>query len=102
MYRIPYRVPLTDEDVRQAVNPNDRTKLVVERMLRDVEVAHGIRHLALRYFNSIGPELGNLHEPETHLIPRVLLRPGDGGLLKDLSQHGESLEIAFRQQEIMA
>jgi UDP-glucose 4-epimerase len=45
-------------------------------MLRDFEAAHGIRHVALRYFNAAGADpggdLGELHQPETHLIPLVL------------------------------
>jgi UDP-glucose 4-epimerase len=58
------------------VNPPGYTKLAVERMVRDAEAAHGIRHVALRYFNAAGAdpdgELGELHVPETHLIPLVL------------------------------
>src|SRR5262249_43433913 len=46
-------------------------------MLRDAEVAHGIRHVALRYFNAASSdpdgEIGEMHDPETHLIPLVLL-----------------------------
>jgi UDP-arabinose 4-epimerase len=76
-YGIPGRVPLTETDPQQPINPYGYTKLVVERMLRDAEIAHGIRHVALRYFNAAGSdpdgELGELHEPETHLIPLVLL-----------------------------
>jgi UDP-arabinose 4-epimerase len=75
-YGVPTRVPLTETDAQQPINPYGYTKLVVERMLRDTEIAHGIRHVALRYFNAAGAdpdgELGELHEPETHLIPLVL------------------------------
>jgi UDP-arabinose 4-epimerase len=75
-YGIPARVPLTEADPQQPINPYGYTKLVVERMLRDAEIAHGIRHVALRYFNAAGSdpdgELGELHEPETHLMPLVL------------------------------
>ena len=76
-YGIPTRLPLAEEDPQRPVNPYGYTKLTVERMLCDVEAAHGIRHVALRYFNAAGAdpdeELGELHEPETHLIPLVLL-----------------------------
>jgi len=76
-YGIPARLPLTESDAQQPINPYGYTKVVVERMLRDVEAAHGIRRVALRYFNAAGAdpdgELGELHEPETHLIPLVLL-----------------------------
>jgi len=76
-YGVPTRLPLTETDPQQPINPYGYTKLAVERMLRDVEAAHGIRHVALRYFNAAGAdpggELGELHQPETHLIPVVLL-----------------------------
>jgi UDP-glucose-4-epimerase GalE len=67
---------LTEDHAQQPVNPYGYTKLVVERMLRDAEAAHGIRHVALRYFNAAGSdpdgEIGEMHDPETHLIPLVL------------------------------
>jgi UDP-arabinose 4-epimerase len=75
-YGIPKRLPLREDDPKSPVNPYGYTKFVVERMLKEVETAHGIRHVALRYFNAAGAdpegELGELHEPETHLIPLVL------------------------------
>jgi UDP-arabinose 4-epimerase len=75
-YGVPQRLPLKENDAQQPVSPYGYTKLVVERMLKDAEAAHGIRHVALRYFNAAGAdpegELGELHEPETHLIPLVL------------------------------
>jgi UDP-arabinose 4-epimerase len=76
-YGIPVHLPLTETHPQNPINPYGYTKLAVERMLRDVEAAHGIRHVALRYFNAAGAdpngELGELHQPETHLIPLVLL-----------------------------
>jgi UDP-glucose-4-epimerase GalE len=73
---LPARLPVREEDAQAPVNPYGATKLVVERMLREAETAHGIRHVALRYFNAAGAdpegEIGELHEPETHLIPLVL------------------------------
>jgi UDP-arabinose 4-epimerase len=77
IYGVPDRMPLTEDTQQLPVNPYGYSKLVVERMLKDVEIAHGIRHVALRYFNAAGAdpdgELGELHQPETHLIPLVLL-----------------------------
>ena len=74
-YGIPSRLPLTEDHEQH--NPYGCTKLVAERMLRDAEAAHGIRHVALRYFNAAGSDpdggLGETHDPETHLIPLVLL-----------------------------
>jgi UDP-arabinose 4-epimerase len=76
-YGIPERLPLTEESTQQPVNPYGYTKLVVERLLKDAETAHGMRHVALRYFNAAGAdpdgEIGESHDPETHLIPLVLL-----------------------------
>jgi UDP-glucose 4-epimerase len=58
------------------INPYGASKLMIERMLADVERAHGLRWTALRYFNACGadPEggIGECHEPETHLIPVAL------------------------------
>jgi len=75
-YGIPIKLPLKEDDPQQPVNPYGYSKLVVERMLKDTEAAHGIRHVALRYFNASGAdpdcEIGELHEPESHLIPLVL------------------------------
>jgi UDP-arabinose 4-epimerase len=75
-YGVPDRLPITEDTAQNPVNPYGYTKLVVERMLKDAEVAYGIRHVALRYFNAAGAdpdgELGELHQPETHLIPLVL------------------------------
>jgi UDP-arabinose 4-epimerase len=76
-YGAPTRLPLTETDPQQPINPYGYTKLAVERLLLDVDTAHGIRHVALRYFNAAGADpsgdLGELHQPETHLIPLVLL-----------------------------
>jgi UDP-glucose-4-epimerase GalE len=76
-YGTPAHVPLTELHSQFPINPYGYTKLVVERMLRDTDAAHGVRYVALRYFNAAGSdpegELGELHEPETHLIPLILL-----------------------------
>jgi UDP-arabinose 4-epimerase len=76
-YGIPAQLPLRETDPQEPVNPYGYTKLVAERMLKQVEAAYGIKHVALRYFNAAGAdpdgEIGESHEPETHLIPLVLL-----------------------------
>jgi UDP-arabinose 4-epimerase len=75
-YGVPARLPLVEDAAQNPVNPYGYSKLVAERMLKDVEAAHGIRYVAMRYFNAAGAdpdgELGELHQPETHLIPLVL------------------------------
>lgn len=61
---------------RQPINPYGRTKLMVEQALADYDHAYGMKAVCLRYFNAAGAdpegELGERHEPETHLIPLVL------------------------------
>ena len=80
-YGTPIRLPVIETHPQLPINPYGQTKLIVERMLREAEVAHGIRHVALRYFNAAGAdpsgELGESHEPETHLIPLVLFTAMD-------------------------
>ncbi|MBV8809187.1 MAG: UDP-glucose 4-epimerase GalE [Acidobacteriaceae bacterium] len=75
-YGAPDTLPLTEKTPQQPVNPYGYTKLVAERMLHEIERAHGIRHVSLRYFNASGAdpdgELGEAHDPETHLIPLAL------------------------------
>jgi UDP-arabinose 4-epimerase len=75
-YGIPDHLPITENDPQRPANPYGHTKLAVERMLQEAEAAHGLRSVTLRYFNAAGAdpegELGELHEPETHLIPLVL------------------------------
>jgi UDP-arabinose 4-epimerase len=76
-FGVPAKLPIKEEDPQNPVNAYGYTKLVVERMLKEAENAHGIRHVVLRYFNASGAdpegELGEDHDPETHLIPLVLL-----------------------------
>ncbi len=75
-YGLPARVPIDESMHQDPVNPYGVTKLVIERMLRDYQNAHGTRFVALRYFNAAGAAddagIGEWHVPETHLIPRLL------------------------------
>ena len=66
-----------DEDhPTRPINPYGASKLMVERMLADAAPAYGLRSVALRYFNAAGAspdgDIGEAHDPETHLIPNVL------------------------------
>jgi UDP-glucose-4-epimerase GalE len=76
-YGIPKTIPIPDSHVQQPVNPYGRSKLVIEHMLRDYAYAYGLHGCSLRYFNAAGSdpdgELGEWHEPETHLIPNIML-----------------------------
>ncbi|CAM8649197.1 GalE UDP-glucose 4-epimerase [Burkholderiales bacterium] len=72
----PQYSPIDEQHPQQPINPYGRTKLMVEQALADYDRAYGLRLVCLRYFNAAGadPEgqLGERHEPETHLIPLVL------------------------------
>jgi UDP-glucose-4-epimerase GalE len=68
--------PIAESSPLAPINPYGASKAMVERILADVEEAHGLRWAALRYFNASGADpdgdLGECHEPETHLIPVAL------------------------------
>jgi len=74
VYGEPARVPIPETAPTAPVNPYGRTKLAMETALADAARAHGFAAVALRYFNAAGAAdgLGEDHEPETHLIPRLL------------------------------
>ena len=75
-YGNPEYVPMDEQHPQNPINPYGRSKLMLERILRDYEHAHGIRSVFLRYFNACGCSLdgvlGEDHDPETHLIPLAL------------------------------
>jgi UDP-glucose 4-epimerase len=75
-YGVPERIPITEAEPQRPINPYGFSKLVVEQALRDYSHAYGFGFAALRYFNAAGasPEgdLGEDHDPESHLIPNVL------------------------------
>ncbi len=76
IYGEPEQVPMAEDLPQLPVNPYGASKAVCERMMADFESAHGIRSVRLRYFNAAGAdpaaEIGEWHDPETHLIPLVL------------------------------
>ena len=73
-YGEPQQVPISEEHPQSPTNPYGWSKLFIERILESYDHAYGLRYIALRYFNAAGAthELGEDHEPETHLIPNVL------------------------------
>jgi UDP-arabinose 4-epimerase len=75
-YGLPDRLPIAEQTPQNPINPYGVSKLFFERMLADFDTAHGIRSIAMRYFNAAGAdpdnETGEDHDPETHLIPLVL------------------------------
>jgi UDP-glucose 4-epimerase len=74
VYGEPSKQPIEEADALAPTNPYGETKLAFERALHWYEIAHGLRHVSLRYFNAAGASdgCGERHEPETHLIPLVL------------------------------
>jgi len=72
----PRYVPIDESHPVAPINPYGATKAMVEQVLRDYDKAYGLKSICLRYFNACGAdpegELGERHEPETHLIPLAL------------------------------
>ncbi len=75
-YGVPNTIPITEDEPQQPINPYGFCKLVIERALADYAAAYGFGYAALRYFNASGAspdgEIGEDHQPESHLIPLVL------------------------------
>lgn len=76
VYGMPEKVPIPEDHPLRPINPYGWSKLFVERMLADAGLAHKLPWIALRYFNAAGAdpdgEIGEQHDPETHLIPLVI------------------------------
>lgn len=76
VYGTPAKVPITEDVARQPINPYGVSKLFFENALEAYGRAYGLRHGSLRYFNAAGAdesgEIGECHDPETHLIPLAL------------------------------
>src|SRR5690625_35894 len=75
-YGEPEKVPIEETDRTMPTNAYGETKLAMENMMRWFDTVHGIRYVALRYFNAAGAhadgQIGEDHTPETHLIPIIL------------------------------
>ena len=73
-YGEPQRIPIDEAHPQRPTNPYGWSKLFIERIMADYDQAYDLKFVALRYFNASGAtnELGEHHEPETHLIPLVL------------------------------
>ncbi|MDJ0735355.1 MAG: UDP-glucose 4-epimerase GalE [Nostocaceae cyanobacterium] len=76
-YGVPDVMPIMEDHPQDPINPYGASKLMVERILADFDVAYGLKSVCFRYFNAAGADpdglLGEDHSPETHLIPLVLL-----------------------------
>lgn len=75
-YGNPQYTPLDEKHPQSPINPYGKTKLMMEQIMADYDAAYGLKYVALRYFNAAGADaegqLGESHDPETHLIPLVL------------------------------
>jgi UDP-arabinose 4-epimerase len=96
VYGVPAHCPVAEDSRLDPINPYGRSKLAVERMIADYGAAYGLNWMALRYFNAAGAdpegETGELHDPETHLIPRALMAAG--GQLPELEVFGDDYDTA--------
>ncbi|MBL7082091.1 MAG: UDP-glucose 4-epimerase GalE [Candidatus Aminicenantes bacterium] len=77
VYGVPQQIPIPESHPLNPFNPYGQTKYFIEKILQDYERAYGLKFISLRYFNAAGADsegrLGELHNPETHLIPNILL-----------------------------
>lgn len=76
VYGTPRQLPIVEDTPKEPINPYGATKLFFERVLEAYDRSHGLRSATLRYFNAAGAdpsgEIGELHDPETHIIPLAL------------------------------
>ena len=75
-YGVPQVIPIPEDHPQNPINPYGASKLMVERVLGDFDVAYDLKSVCFRYFNAAGADpnglLGEDHEPETHLLPLAL------------------------------
>ncbi len=80
-YGIPEKLPISESSPQKPINPYGRTKLIGEQILKDYAHAYNFSYSILRYFNACGAdpegEIGERHDPETHLIPLALMAASD-------------------------
>ena len=80
-FGIPEYIPIDEKHPQNPINPYGKTKLMIENIFKDYDVAYGLRYVVFRYFNACGAdrdgEIGEWHEPESHLIP-ILLEVASG------------------------
>lgn len=77
IYAPPQYLPIDEDHPKGPINPYGKTKWMTEQIFTDFHQAHGLNAVSLRYFNAAGAdpsgEIGEAHDPETHLIPRLIL-----------------------------
>ena len=96
VYGVPESVPISEAAALNPINPYGASKAMIERILADYGLAHGLSSVALRYFNAAGAdpegEIGEAHDPETHLIPLVL--DAAAGDRPDITVFGDDYDTA--------
>lgn len=122
VYGTPEKVPISEDAPKQPVNPYGMTKVALENIMQAYDAAYGLRYMSLRYFNAAGAdesgEIGELHDPETHLIPAALesalgLRPElqifgedyptpDGTCVRDYIHVSDLADAHVRAMEYLA
>ena len=94
VYGVPRRIPVPESHPIDPISPYGVTKALVERLLADLRRAFGLASVSLRYFNAAGAdpdaEIGEVHEPETHLVPRLLMAAR--GELPEMAIFGEDYD----------
>jgi len=87
-YGVPNLDKIDELVPQEPINPYGSSKLMIERILRDLSIRDEIKSISLRYFNAAGAdrdcEIGELHDPETHLIPLAIQSAFNGSRLKVL------------------
>ena len=80
-FGMPEYTPIDEKHPQNPINPYGKTKLMIENIFKDFDTAYGLKYVVFRYFNACGAdangEIGEWHEPESHLIP-ILLEAADG------------------------
>lgn len=93
-FGIPKIIPISENNAQEPINPYGRSKLFIEKILKDYDAAYGIKYAILRYFNAAGAdsdgEIGEDHSPEFHLIPLML--DVALGLSKEITIFGDDYE----------
>lgn len=93
-YGEPEYVPIDEKHPQMPINPYGNTKLMVEKIMDDYDKAYGLKSVRLRYFNVAGADkdcnIGEFHEPETHLIPNILKSTFSGG--KTFEMYGQDYD----------
>ncbi len=95
-YGVPERIPISEDHPQRPINPYGHSKLFVERMLADLNVASGLPWMAFRYFNAAGAdpqgEIGEAHDPETHVIPLALAAARGGAPVRIFGNDYDTLD----------